>query len=212
MPGTSSVPSRRRGRPSLDEVASISAQILEISRQMFESLSFDDVSIEAIAAAAGVKKNTIYKRFADKRALLRAVLTQQLGQWSDEQKFVAVDGNLADNLKAWAAQLLQHAVSPDVRKWSRLADAAWPSNDELEERREILGYGRAIDQIERAIAAAGGDEAVLPRFAATALMSILTDWTDTTGRRSDPDDIAIEVFSHAAVDLVVRGCGLQDAG
>lgn len=176
---------------------------------MFENQPFEEISLEAIAKASGVKKNTIYKRFADKRALLRAVLTEQLVEWSGERKFVAVHDNLSDNLKAWATQLLQHSVTPDLRKWSQLADAAWPSNDQLEERREILGYGRVIDQFESAIAAAGGDPKVPPRFAATALMSLLTDWTDTVGRRSNCDDIAIVEFSHAAVDLIVRGCGLQ---
>lgn len=206
-----SVSGRRRGRPSLDEVESISRQILAVSRQMFEDLRFEDVSLEAIATAAAVKKNTIYKRFPDKRSLLRAVLREQLVQWSGEQSFVAVDGSLADNLKVWVVQLLQHAVTPGVRKWSRLADAAWPNNDELEERREILGYSRVIDQFECMIASSPGESKVRPRFAATALMSMLTDWTDTIGRRSDPHDTAIVEFSHAAVDLVVRGCGLEGA-
>ncbi len=203
------VSTRKRGRPSADEIAFISSQILVAASRIFLEKPFGEVSIEAIAALAGVKKNTIYKRFPDKRAVLRAVLSERLARRVGEGPAWDPVGNLEDILKAAAAGILRQATSSDVRAWTRLAESAWPGHEGLEFRRNILGYDRAVDQIAQQIAQTGGQEIVNPRFVATALMSILTGWMDTTGQRPDIDDAELTGFAHAAVELVVRGCAAQ---
>lgn len=48
---------------------------------MFLRDGFTATSIEAIAAGAGVSKRTLYARFADKEALLLAVVRRLIGDW-----------------------------------------------------------------------------------------------------------------------------------
>lgn len=50
--------------------------LLSVARAHFVDRGFDAVSIDAIARAAGVSKETIYRHFADKEALFRAALEE----------------------------------------------------------------------------------------------------------------------------------------
>jgi len=50
------------------------AAILDAARQMFTQCDFDGVSMDQIAAAAGVSKLTVYNHFGDKDALFTAVI------------------------------------------------------------------------------------------------------------------------------------------
>lgn len=200
---------RRRGRPTLDEVAAISRQILDAANEVFQDRPFGDVSIEAIAERAGVERNTIYKRFPDKRGVLRAVLARQVASWSVETLPSVPTGDLATRLKAHATQMLRKAMSSEVRTWTDLAEVAWPGLDELGYRREVFGYDRMVKVLRGELEAAKLQEASgisHPQFVATALMSILTGWMDTVGRCEDLPDEEITAFAISAVDLVMHGC------
>lgn len=199
---------RKRGRPSPEEAEAISRQILSAATVIFMSRSFEDISIEEIALLAGVKKNTIYKRFEDKRAILRAVLICQLAKWSDRDSYDPATGDIAQRLKARAVHVLETSISNDIRLWSRLAENAWPGLDELDNRRKILGYDRVVRQFADDMRHSGEDGSIVPRnpdLAATALMSILTGWTDTLGQASAIQPQEIRRFATFAVDLVVHG-------
>ncbi len=54
------------------------ARVLEAARRLFAARGYAATSIEAVAAAAGVSAETIYKRFRNKRNLLLAVLEGQV--------------------------------------------------------------------------------------------------------------------------------------
>ncbi|MCW2307742.1 TetR/AcrR family transcriptional regulator [Rhodobium gokarnense] len=57
--------------------ASKAAQILEGAKQAFYESGYDGASVDDIAAAAGVSKATIYKHFADKKALFAAMTREE---------------------------------------------------------------------------------------------------------------------------------------
>lgn len=198
--------SRKRGRPSSAEVMFISSQILRAAREIFKERPFDEVSMEAIAARAGVKKNTLYKRFADKRAVLSGVMIDQLAQWSSQDTFVEAEDGLEDNLRTLARRLMRHAVTTDVRMWSRLADTAWPGYENLQYRRDLLGYNIMLDRLERMFGAAPGVPAADAGLLAAAFMDILTGWTDSAGQNREVGDDQLGRFADAAVDLILRGC------
>jgi AcrR family transcriptional regulator len=52
------------------------AELLLAGEQLFSDRSFDDVSIDDIAAAAGISKNLIYHYFSGKRDLFVSVITE----------------------------------------------------------------------------------------------------------------------------------------
>lgn len=203
---------RRRGRPTREEVAAISGAILSAAKQIFQDTPFEDVSIEAIAERAGVKRNTVYKRFPDKRGVLRAVLVQQVAGWAVADDLSAPAEGLIARLKGHATRILRRATSGDVRTWTHLAEVAWPGLEELGYRRRVLGYDRMVDILHQQIEEASREEGLAiadPRFVATALMSILTGWTDTEGQCRELADNAIAAFACSAVDLVMHGCATR---
>ncbi|WP_267347033.1 TetR/AcrR family transcriptional regulator [Sphingomonas sp. GM_Shp_2] len=64
------MPSRRLGRPNAAEVAVIDQQIRDAAMASFVKVGFAAAQMESIAAAAGVSKAALYRRYPNKRALL----------------------------------------------------------------------------------------------------------------------------------------------
>jgi AcrR family transcriptional regulator len=201
---------RRRGRPSSAETAKITELILRAATDILLTSSFGETSIEAVAARAGVKKDTIYKRYPDKKMLLRAVLQQRIHEWTDTGNLVPAGDDLEGSLKAYAVALLNYAVSEEGRLWIGHVQSAWPGMDGIENRHKAIGYDRALRLISREIRNKTADDAkpaANPDFVAMALMAILTGWTDTTGWHAEVTEAEVTQFAHSAVELVLRGRG-----
>lgn len=199
---------RRRGRPTPAEANEITGLILTAANDEFIAHSFEEASIEAVAARAGVKKDTIYKRYTDKRMLLRAVLKERVREWKVAAALVVNGTTLEDVLKSYAVALLSHATSPEGRIWIKHVESAWPGLDQLENRREAMGYGYAIRLISRQVriwTTKDGSPARNPDLVATALMAILTGWTDATGLSARVSKQKVEHFAHSAVELLIGG-------
>lgn len=198
---------RRRGRPTPAETAEITQQILAAATQTFANQEFEDVSIEAVAACAQVKKDTIYKRYQDKRVLLQAVLQTQLGDWTiGEDNIRRHPKRLADNLKAYAVFLLRYASSAEGRKWIRLAESAWPGEDQLQYRRKAIGYDYAFRVIGKQIRLGTADDDIPvrdPDQVATALMAMLSGLA--YGLSSTVSKEEVIRIAHGAVDLLIDG-------
>jgi len=78
--------------------------------------------MEAVAAAAGITKRTLYAKYADKQSLFAAVIPQALA----DMPFLGVaievpDGDLGDSLREIARQIIQRLVDPKAVKLRRLA-------------------------------------------------------------------------------------------
>ncbi len=67
---------RRPGRPTLSN-----EQLLDTSLDLFLENGFERTSIDAIAAAAGMAKRTVYARYNDKTTLFKAALTRAIEDW-----------------------------------------------------------------------------------------------------------------------------------
>src|SRR3546814_6748914 len=79
--------------------------------------------MESVAASAGIPKTTLYKRYADKRELLNAVLVDRVSSWSKVSS--RTDRNISDDLsarlKSRTATMLVWATKSEVRAVTRLA-------------------------------------------------------------------------------------------
>lgn len=64
-------------------VAATRRRICKVAAEQFNSLNYDAVSMESIALQAGVARSTIYRLFADKEDLLRAVVIPVFDQARD---------------------------------------------------------------------------------------------------------------------------------
>lgn len=208
VPGISPDRRRTRGRPAREEAALITQQIMNAAREIFQEQSFEEASLEVIAARAGVERNTIYKRYPDKRALLRAVLSGQLATWALESNALPESGTLEEQLQFYAVQLLRRGLSPRVRHWNRMAESAWPGIDQLRERRTAMGYDKAVELFTSLVQEGGAKEGRSPshpEFVANAFMSILAGWTDSVGYSPHISDEEIVDFARASAGLLIRG-------
>ena len=74
---TDAVETRRRpGRPSLSN-----EELLDKALDLFLEKGFAGTSIDAICAAAGMAKRTVYARYGDKESLFKAALTRAIDDW-----------------------------------------------------------------------------------------------------------------------------------
>ncbi|VWX46656.1 TetR/AcrR family transcriptional regulator [Novosphingobium sp. 9U] len=67
---------RRPGRPSLSN-----EELLDKALDLFLEKGFDGTSIDAITAAAGMAKRTVYARYGDKTRLFKAALSRAIDEW-----------------------------------------------------------------------------------------------------------------------------------
>jgi TetR/AcrR family transcriptional repressor of mexJK operon len=97
--------------------------ILEAAADVFLRNGYVGSSMDEVAAAAAVSKQTVYKHFADKEALFRELITTTVHATDDRGNGdVAVVGDrpLAVELRAFARHLLHGIMQPRVLQLRRL--------------------------------------------------------------------------------------------
>src|SRR5215468_4156786 len=67
---------RRPGRPTLSN-----EELLDKALDLFLEQGFERTSIDAITAAAGMAKRTLYLRYGDKKSLFKAALQRAIEEW-----------------------------------------------------------------------------------------------------------------------------------
>lgn len=111
---------RRPGRPTLTN-----EQLLDTALDLFLENGFERTSIDAIAAAAGMAKRTVYARYEDKNALFIAALTRAIEEWIvpvDELRAVETD-DFEDTLLAIGRILVANVLRPGGLRLLRLTNA-----------------------------------------------------------------------------------------
>ncbi len=130
-------PRAAAGRP---KDAAKRAAILAEARTMFFERGLEAVTIEGVAAAAGVSRMTVYGHFGDKDALFAAVIAAEGRQVARALSALCCvppgpgGGDLADlraTLEAFGRDLLGFLAQPDIRAWNRLLEAEAPRHPEL---------------------------------------------------------------------------------
>jgi TetR/AcrR family transcriptional repressor of mexJK operon len=113
-------------------------------------------SVDDIAAAAGVGKQTVYRHFGDKQALFLAALAAAREAGSDGPTVTVSDtGDPAADLTRMGEQILTAALSPTVAALHRLTIAEITNHPELSRHwgdgaapyvaEELTGYLRRCD-------------------------------------------------------------------
>jgi TetR/AcrR family transcriptional repressor of mexJK operon len=111
-----------RGRPTQAEALAIERRLREAAIEAFVDNGFEGTTMEAVAAAAGITKRTLYAKYADKEALFAAVIPRALA----DMPFLGVaievpDGDLTNSLCQLARQIIERLVDPTAVRLRRLA-------------------------------------------------------------------------------------------
>ncbi len=194
------------GRPTRDAVEALGARLTDCAARLFMERGYAGTAIEAVAAEAGVGKNTIYRRYATKADLFQAVVDEQILRLLRAPEDVA-SGTPERALRQLAVTLVKAALDPETTAFQRLIIA------EAERFPEIAAI--CLDRAFRpAIAMA---RAVLERtskpgtdldFAADQFVAAVVygpHLQALMGRRQFASAEEIERYAERAVDLFVKG-------
>jgi TetR/AcrR family transcriptional regulator, mexJK operon transcriptional repressor len=98
--------------------------ILEAGTTLFLRHGYRGTSMDEIAAAAGVSKQTVYKHFADKESLFSEIVISTVEEVAkpvhDEVLKLQDSGDLEADLRRLARQLLRRVIQPRILQLRRL--------------------------------------------------------------------------------------------
>lgn len=198
----------KRGRPTASQSAAIERSIREAAAQTFLSVGYEGTSMETVAALAGVPKSTLYRRYTDKRALLRAVLHERVSAWRKIKRAAEPGDELEVRIKQLASEILERVTTPEVQAYWGLASAAWHAPDEAAERYEAIGFTHMMAELEREILELGpssGIEVRNSRQVVTVIMAMLGGWIEFVAATSTDPVVDARTFAHSAVEILMHG-------
>ena len=147
--------------------------ILDAATTLFLREGYLATSMDQIAAAASVSKQTVYTQFADKQSLFREIVTGTVAEISDpvaEQVASLRDStDLAADLRGLARALLAQVLQPRMMQLRRLVIGEASRFPELGRLFYDSGPGRTIDALAavvESLAARGTLRLQDPRLAA----------------------------------------------
>ena len=193
----------RRGRPRSE--AAHQAVLAATARLLSgDGAEYDDLTVEGIAAEAGVGKQTIYRWWRNKAAVvLEALLTGYL-----QLNFAALpdSGDLRSDLHSWMDMTLEEAFTDDARSMARsLIAALITGGEKTEGLLEVTSFWEdspIAERLRQEIEAGTLRQDLDPTAASAAIGHPLILRIITTGR---PDS----EWAHGLVDVVLDGASAR---
>lgn len=196
---------RPRGRPKNEAKKDA---VLDAARALFLQHGADGVSLDAVIARAGVSKANFYSNFADRSALLEAVIRREAdrviraGGEADQ----AADTLQAD-LAAFGFRLLRLLTDPELIGFERLIATAGHQHPDLADRFFEAGPGQAFRTLVERIARGMRDGDLRPDDARQAAEDLVGLWQGFmrvemgTGSRPRPSEQALLARSARGVSV-----------
>jgi len=114
------------GRPPLARKGDIEERLLDAATRLFLELGFEGTSCDQVAQEARAGKASIYARYANKTALLTAVIEYKLGRLLEDAAPAAADAPLRERLLGAADAVVGQLLQPDAVALLRLIVAEAP--------------------------------------------------------------------------------------
>lgn len=200
---------RRTGRPTRAEAAEIDHRIQAAAVDSFVGNGFDGTTMEAVAAAAGVTRRTLYAKYRDKEELFVAAVPLALATSLSGIPLEVPDGPLEEVLRSLARQVIARLIDPEAVKLRRFAMLESARLAALEEPAGVDIYFDSIRAIADVLAthAELGDVGPDDLQAASDLFVAMVAGGSTLladfGIHRTPEQEARHI--DAAVDLFLRG-------
>ncbi|MDA1362501.1 TetR/AcrR family transcriptional regulator [Glycomyces luteolus] len=189
---------KQRGRP---RNAQVDTAILEAARDLMTAEGYERMTIEAIAARAGVGKQTVYRRWPSKAAIVaEAVMAGHLGIRAEAPPQT---GDAAADLGSWLGQFFRQLGEPaEVAVIRGLAAAATDGGTDAEKLYERF-TGPSRDQLLELLRA-GVDQG---RFRADLDLDAAADAISGTllYRAMIPPSAVVDTEATGFLDLLLLG-------
>jgi TetR/AcrR family transcriptional repressor of mexJK operon len=132
MPQTSQLPARPKASPGRPKDREKRQAILDAAKRLFPQFGFDGISMEAIAAEAGVSKLTVYSHYGDKDALFRATISAKCEEMLPPTLFqVAPKGPIRRQLTSIARAFFGLITSAEAIGMQRMMSAQMGGDSRL---------------------------------------------------------------------------------
>ncbi|WP_308165439.1 TetR/AcrR family transcriptional regulator [Nocardia noduli] len=113
---------RRPGRPTRTETRQLVERLREAAVETFLACGYDGTTMEAIARAAGITKQTLYARYPDKRAVFAEVIPWAMSRRDSRASSAPPEGaDLRESLTAIGREALARVADPHLVKLQRIA-------------------------------------------------------------------------------------------
>ena len=126
------------------------AAILDAAKRLFLERSYDGVSMDVIAAEAGVSKLTVYSHFKDKVSLFAAAVEARCDEQLPATLFRpgSADEGIGPRLRRIARSFHALATGPEAIELFRVMAAQAQSNPEMAQRFYEAGPKRTLAEME----------------------------------------------------------------
>jgi TetR/AcrR family transcriptional repressor of mexJK operon len=192
--------------------------ILGAATTLFLRDGYQATSMDQIAAAAAVSKQTVYKQFADKQSLFREIVADTVAEVADPvaQQVASLrdSGDLEADLRDLAHALLAQVIQPRVMQLRRLVIAEAGRFPDLGRLFYERGPGRTIAALATAfqhLAARGALRADDPQTAAEhfnwLVMSTLVNQVMLCGDTELPDRASLSHHADAGTRAFLAAYG-----
>ena len=202
---------RGPGRPTLSN-----EQLLDKALDLFLANGFEGTSIEAITAAAGMAKRTVYARYGDKLSLFRAALHRAIEEWIipvERLREVETD-DLEETLLAVGRTLVANIMTPGGIRLLRITNAVSGRMPEIGAYTYSEGTGRTIaylaDLLERRVGRRAGDMGDWTEAAIAFLYLVVSGPPTMKAWGMTLDDETVEHHTRYGVRLFLNGLLRRD--
>jgi AcrR family transcriptional regulator len=213
LPDTNQPLARRpgAGRPTREQAELRRQELLDTALELFLEHGYELTTIDAIAAAVGMTKRTVYARYEDKAALFRAAVQRAVDRWTVpvEALHAAEREDLETTLVGVAEIRLANAMSPAGVRMQRIVNAESYRFPEIFNLAYVQGTRPTIeflvDLFERRMAA--GEVSVEdPEIAAAAFLSMVVGGpARTIWLGGSADQALLERRTRIAVRMFMNG-------
>ena len=187
------------------------AAILAAAKQLFPDLGFEGTSMDAVAAAAGVSKLTVYSHFNDKESLFVEAVRARCEEQMPLSLFgAALQGPVADQLMVIARAFFALISNPQSISLHRLLTSGTNTSNKLAQMFWQVGPMQMHDGFAEFLgraSAAGSLQIEDPMRASSQFFSLLKGEVHARllfGCREHLTDADIEDHLKATVDVFVR--------
>jgi TetR/AcrR family transcriptional repressor of mexJK operon len=116
---------RSPGRPTRDQAEHRNRELLDKALDLFLENGFERTTIEAITAAVGMAKRTVYARYGDKLTLFKAALHRAIEEWvvPVDRLRAAESADLEETLQQVGQILVANILTPEGLRLMRITNA-----------------------------------------------------------------------------------------
>jgi AcrR family transcriptional regulator len=148
----------RIGRPRRTVTDRLDETLLDLAAEALRRSDFAEMSLERLAARIGVSKPTIYRRFANRNALLEAVVERQLARLSDGDAPEQADPtDPVGRLRVYARQLFLVLLRPDTANFFQFLVQEGSANPRLADLHHAW-HRRVLTDLDRLLQPCGTAE------------------------------------------------------